>query len=105
MAFIYKQPLQHAILPTNVSKELQNLPNNKKNKNNDPALLNIPLGLKDLLKVFLGRQAHILLQNLKYNHIINLQKGRQLHNFFIYNFFHKELKILQKYFNSLLEKG
>jgi len=42
-------------LPTNVLKELQDLPNNNTEDKNNPALLKIPPGLKDLLRVFLGR--------------------------------------------------
>ena len=42
---------------------------------------------------------------MEYNHIINLKKGKLLLNLFIYNFFCKELEILQEYLNSLLEKG
>jgi len=49
------------MLPMSVLKELQNLPDNNIKDKNNPALLNILLSLKDLLKVFLGRQAYILL--------------------------------------------
>ena len=49
------------MLPVSVLKELQDLPNNNIENKRDPNLLNIPLGLRDLLRVFLGRQAKILL--------------------------------------------
>ena len=91
---MYKQLPQHATLPVNVPKELQDLPNNNAENENDFALLNIPLNLRDLLRVFLDRWVHILLQNLEYNYEINLEEGRQLPNFFIYNLFCKKLEIL-----------
>ena len=43
--------------------------------------------------------------SLEYNYIINLKEGKLPLNFPIYNLFYKELKILQEYLNSLLEKG
>ena len=43
------------MLPVSVLRELQDLPNNDIKNKHDPDLLNIPLGLKDLLRVFLGR--------------------------------------------------
>jgi hypothetical protein len=43
------------MLPTSILKELQDLPNNNIENEHDPDLLNIPLGLRDLLRVFLGR--------------------------------------------------
>jgi len=52
---MYKQPPQHVTLPANVPRELQDLPNNNAEDKNDLALLKIPLGLRDLLRVFLGR--------------------------------------------------
>jgi hypothetical protein len=60
----------------------------------DPNLLNILLGLRDLLRVFLGRRASVLMQNLKYNYIINLEEGKIPLNLSIYNLSYKELKIL-----------
>jgi hypothetical protein len=60
----------------------------------DPNLLNIPLGLRDLLRVFLGRQTSVLTQNLEYNYIINLKEGKIPLNLPIYNLSYKELKIL-----------
>jgi len=92
-------------LPTNVPRELQDLPNNDIEDENDPVLSKIPPGLRDLLRVFSGRQAHILAQNSKYNHAIDLEEGKQPLNLFIYNLSHKELKILREYLNSVLEKG
>jgi hypothetical protein len=71
----------------------------------DPDLLNILLGLRDLLRVFLGRWAKILLQSLEYNYVIDLEEGKLPLNLFIYNLSCKELKILQEYLDSLLEKG
>ena len=76
MAFIYKQPPQHVTLPANVPRELQDLPNNNVEEKNDLILLKIPLGLKDLLRVFLDKQAHIFAQHLEYDHVINLKKGK-----------------------------
>ena len=49
------------MLPASDLRELQDLPNNNIEDKHDPNLLNIPLGLRDLLRVFLGRQAKILL--------------------------------------------
>ena len=43
------------MLPVNILKELQNLPDNNIEDKHDPNLLNIPLGLRDLLRVFLDR--------------------------------------------------
>ena len=60
----------------------------------DPNLLNILLGLRDLLRVFLGRRARVLTQNLEYNYIINLEEGKVPLNLPIYNLSYKELKIL-----------
>ena len=67
----------------------------------DPNLLNIPLGLRDLLRVFLGRRAKIIAQNLEYDYIINLKEGKQPLNLPIYNLSYKELKILREYLNSV----
>ena len=61
MATIYKQLLQCITLPVSVLRELQDLPNNNIEDKHDFDLLNILLGLRDLLRVFLGRQAKILL--------------------------------------------
>ena len=91
---MYKQPLQHATLSVSVLKEPQDLSNNNTKNENNFALLNIPLGLRDLLRIFSDRWAYILLQNLKYNHAINLEEGKQLFNFSIYNLSCKELEIL-----------
>ena len=82
------------MLPVSVLKKLQNLPNNDIEDKRNPNLLNILLGLKDLLRVFLGKWAKILLWSLKYNYAINLKKGKLPLNFLIYNLFCKELKIL-----------
>ena len=49
------------MLPANILKKLQDLPNNNIEDKHDPDLSNIPSGLRDLLRVFLGRQAKILL--------------------------------------------
>ena len=49
------------MLPASVLKELQDLPNNNIENKYNPNLLNILLGLRDLLKVFLDRWAKILL--------------------------------------------
>jgi hypothetical protein len=68
-------------------------------------LLNILLGLRDLLRVFSGRRARVLAQSLEYNYIINLEEGKVPLNLPIYNLSYKELKILQEYLNSLMEKG
>jgi len=43
------------MLPVSVLKELRDLPNNNIEDKRDPNLLNILLGLRDLLRVFLGR--------------------------------------------------
>ena len=63
-------------LPANIPRELQDLPNNNTEDKNNPTLLKIPPGLRDLLRVFLGRQAYILIQNLEYNHVIDLKEGK-----------------------------
>ena len=49
------------MLPVSVLRELQDLPNNDTEDKRNPNLLNILLGLRDLLKVFLGRWAKIFL--------------------------------------------
>ena len=43
------------MLPVSVLKELQDLPDDNIENKHDFDLLNIPLGLRDLLRVFLGR--------------------------------------------------
>ena len=43
------------MLPISVLRELQDPLDNNIEDKRDPNLLNIPLGLKDLLKVFLGK--------------------------------------------------
>jgi hypothetical protein len=43
------------MLPVSVLRELWDLPNNNAEDERDPNLLNILLGLRDLLRVFLGR--------------------------------------------------
>ncbi len=55
MASMYKQPPQHVTLPVNVLRELWDLPDDDAEEENDFALLKIPLGLRDLLRVFSGR--------------------------------------------------
>ena len=93
------------MLPVSVLRELQDLYNNNIKDKHNPNLLNILLGLRDLLRVFLGRRAKVIAQNLEYNYIINLKEGKVLLNLPIYNLSYKELKILQEYLNSLIEKG
>ena len=82
------------MLPISVLRELRDLPNDNAEDERDPNLLNILVGLRDLLRVFLGRRAKVLSQNLEYNYVINLEEGKQLLNLPIYNLFRKELKIL-----------
>jgi hypothetical protein len=43
------------MLPASILRELRDLPNNNAEDKRDPDLLNIPLGLRDLLRVFSGR--------------------------------------------------
>ena len=43
------------MLPASVLKKLQDLPDDNIKDKYNPNLLNIPLGLRDLLRVFLGR--------------------------------------------------
>jgi len=43
------------MLPVNVLSELWDLPNDNIEEENNPILLKIPSGLRDLLRVFLGR--------------------------------------------------
>ncbi len=43
------------MLPANIPKEFQDLSDNNAEEENDLVLLKIPLGLRDLLRVFLGR--------------------------------------------------
>ena len=75
------------MLPISVLRELRDLPNNNAKDKYNPTLLRIPLGLRDLLRVFLGRRAYILTRNLKYNYIINLEKDKIPLNLSIYNLF------------------
>jgi len=84
-----------------VLRELRDLPNNNIEDKRDPNLLNILLGLRDLLRVFLGRRAKIIAQNLEYDYVINLEEGKQPLNLSIYNLSCKELEILRKYLNSI----
>src|SRR6266436_4608260 len=93
------------MLPISALRELRDLPNNNIEDKRDPNLSKILLGLRDLLRVFLGRRARVLTQNLEYNYIINLEEGKVPLNLPIYNLSYKELKILREYLNSLLEKG
>jgi len=48
------------MLPVSVLRELWDLPNDNIEDKRNPNLLNIPLGLRDLLRVFLGRWAKII---------------------------------------------
>ena len=64
------------MLPINIPRELWDLFNNNIKDKINPALLKIPPGLKDLQRVFLDRQAYILIQNLKHNYVINLKEGK-----------------------------
>jgi hypothetical protein len=82
------------MLPASVPRELRDLPDNNTEDERDPDLSNILLGLRDLLRVFSGRRASVLAQNLVYNYIINLEEGKQPPNLPIYNLSYKELKIL-----------
>ena len=82
------------MLPVSVLRELWDLPNDNVEDKYNPTLLKIPLGLRDLLRVFLGRRAYILTRNLEYNYIINLEEGKMPPNLPIYNLSRKELKIL-----------
>ena len=43
------------MLPANIPKELQDLPDDNAEEENNLALLKIPLGLRDLLRVFLSK--------------------------------------------------
>ena len=43
------------MLPISVLRELRDLPKDDIEDERDPNLLNIPLGLRDLLRVFLGK--------------------------------------------------
>ena len=49
------------MLPVSILRELRNLPNNNIENKRDPNLLNILVGLRDSLRVFLGRRAKVLL--------------------------------------------
>ena len=77
-----------------ILRELWDLPNNNIEDKRNPNLLNILLGLRNLLRIFLGRRAKVITQNLEYNYAINLEKGKQPLNLFIYNLSYKKLKIL-----------
>jgi hypothetical protein len=52
---MYKQPPQRVTLPASVLRELRDLPKDNTEDERDPDLLNILLGLRDLLRVFSGR--------------------------------------------------
>ena len=82
------------MLPVSILRELQGLPNDNAKDKYNPTLLKIPLGLRNPLRVFLGRRAYILARNLKYNYIINLEESKMPLNLPIYNLSYKELKIL-----------
>src|ERR1700722_5830112 len=102
---MYEQPPQRATLPASIPRELRDLPNDNTENERDPNLSNIPSGLRDLLRVFLGRRAKVVAQNSEYDYAINLEEGKQPPNLPIYNLSHKELKILREYLNSAQEKG
>jgi len=48
-------------LPASILRELWNLPDDNAEDKCDPDLLNILVGLRDLLRVFLGRRTKVLL--------------------------------------------
>jgi hypothetical protein len=48
------------MLPVSVLRELWDLPEDDIEDERDPDLSNILLGLRDLLRVFLGRRARVL---------------------------------------------
>ena len=73
---MYEQLLRRTTLPVSILRELRDLPDNNVEDEHDPNLLNIPVGLRDLLRVFSGRRAKVLPQNLEYNYIINLEEGK-----------------------------
>jgi hypothetical protein len=52
---MYEQPPQRVTLPASVLRELRDLPEDDAEDERDPDLSNIPLGLRDLLRVFSGR--------------------------------------------------
>jgi len=76
VATMYEQLLRRTTLPVSILRELRDLPDNNVEDEHDPNLLNIPVGLRDLLRVFSGRRAKVLPQNLEYNYIINLEEGK-----------------------------
>ena len=49
------------MLPINVPRELRDLANDNIEDKDNPTLLKISLGLRDLQRVFLGRRAYILI--------------------------------------------
>ena len=57
---MYEQLLQRVTLPASILRELWDLPEDNTEDKRDPNLLNILLGLRDLLRVFLGRWARVL---------------------------------------------
>ena len=52
---MYEQLPQRMTLPASILRELRDLPDDNAEDERDPNLLNILLGLRDLLRVFLGR--------------------------------------------------
>jgi len=46
---------------------------------------------KEKINIFFNKLVNILLQNFKYNYIINLKESKMLPQIFIYNFLQKEL--------------
>ena len=73
---MYEQPPQRTTLPASILRELRDLPDDDAEDERDPDLLNIPLGLRDLLRVFSGRRAKVLSQNSEYDYAINLEEGK-----------------------------
>ena len=57
---MYEQPPQRTTLPASIPRELRDLPDDDAEDERDPDLSNIPLGLRDLLRVFSGRRAKVL---------------------------------------------
>ena len=68
----------------------------------DSSLLDV---YKEEINIFSNKLVSILLQNSKYDYIINLEEGKMLPQVPIYNLLQKELQILREYLESALKKS
>jgi hypothetical protein len=64
----------------------------------------LPNYLKDYMDMVLEKEANILPEHTKHDHVIKLEPGKDLLYWPIYNLLEKELAILYKYIKEALAK-